>query len=167
MARPKWQTKKGGTLSNVEQPERVAAGTFRYLAPEILSCRNKQEVAELSFESFQESDVFSFGTVIWEMTYRTKFRKYIRSHKMPWSTSVHEYTLAFQDVSPQANHQQMRRLVVEQQKRPKLLPEWRNNPIAAGMQEVMNACWSQRPEERSTSNEVRGQLLRLSRSMHE
>lgn len=43
-------------------------GTTRYMAPEVLS----QTINVKVFESFKQSDMYSFGLVLWEMCRRTQ-----------------------------------------------------------------------------------------------
>ena len=164
MAKPKLERRRGNDASCEETYQLERLTTFRYLAPEILRCQSEQEVAQLPFDTFQMSDVFALGFVLWEMTRRTKFQRHIRSYKMPWSIPLRKYSMVFEDVAPEAQREEMQTLIVDQEKRPELPVEWRSNPIATRMEELMTSCWSSSTQERPSSAQIHQQLLLLSKS---
>ena len=68
----KWQVMEYSLFSKTNKIDigahNARVGTTRYMAPEVLSQCLKFD----SFESFKQSDMYSFGLVLWEMCRRTR-----------------------------------------------------------------------------------------------
>ncbi|CAJ0932705.1 unnamed protein product, partial [Mesorhabditis belari] len=131
-------------------PENTRCGTTRYLAPEILI----EENIFRSFEPFKMADMYSFGLVMWEILSRTKTENFDAS---PFEESMPYWEHVPRDPS----FMEMKKVVVDEEKRPALDKRWRLSQVHQDVWKVMDECWRPVPGRRLTAMNVRLKLDRL------
>ncbi|XP_068752319.1 activin receptor type-1-like isoform X1 [Montipora capricornis] len=122
-------------------------GTPRYMAPEILD-----DTVFKSFESYKRADMYSFGLVIWEIVKRTLIEgKMLEAYELPYHGMV--------PAEPTA--EDMKKIVVSQQKRPFVPNRWSENSVLESVVKMMRDCWKQNAPARLSSLRVKKNLSKL------
>ena len=102
--------------------ENVRVGTKRYMSPEVLDLSILQRTDD--FEAFLQSDMYSFGLVIWEILRKTQLDEFDPK-------SADDYALPyFADVNPDPSFEEMRKVICgEYGNRPGIPKKWKNNTV--------------------------------------
>ncbi|XP_001641146.2 activin receptor type-1 [Nematostella vectensis] len=133
-----------------ENPK-IAVGTRRYMAPEIL----EETINAKCINSFKRADVYAFGLVLWEIA-----RRYVSGG------IVEEYQPPFYDmVQSDPSIDEMKKVVVTENKRPSLPNRWTGDPTLQVMSKLIRECWNPNPAARLTSLRIKKSLLKLMDSL--
>uniref|UniRef100_A0A7M4FV34 receptor protein serine/threonine kinase n=1 Tax=Crocodylus porosus TaxID=8502 RepID=A0A7M4FV34_CROPO len=129
-------------------------GTQRYMAPEILD-----ESLDLRRWgcALKQADIYAFALVLWEILTRCPAL-------FPGEgCSVPEFRLAYEaELGSSPSPMALRRLVVEQQRRPAIPQAWMGTRGVPGcLQELLEDCWDPDPEARLTAKCAHQRLQRL------
>uniref|UniRef100_A0A670YGM4 receptor protein serine/threonine kinase n=1 Tax=Pseudonaja textilis TaxID=8673 RepID=A0A670YGM4_PSETE len=128
------------------------AGAQRYVAPEILDENlNLQDVGS----ALRQADVYSLALVLWEILMRC-------SELFP-ENSIPAFQLAYEaELGSNPTYSELRRLAVEQRRRPIVPPAWtRFGQVAISLQELLEDCWDPEPEARLQAECALQRLQRL------
>ncbi|XP_068524496.1 LOW QUALITY PROTEIN: anti-Muellerian hormone type-2 receptor, partial [Anas acuta] len=112
------------------------AGTQRYLAPEILD-----ESLDLRSwgRALRQADVYALALLLWEILSRCQ--------ALSPGAPVPEFRLAYEaELGASPTAAQLRRLAVDERRRPLIPPAWHQPPGA--VQELLEDCWDPDPEAR-------------------
>ncbi|XP_019410421.1 PREDICTED: anti-Muellerian hormone type-2 receptor isoform X1 [Crocodylus porosus] len=127
-------------------------GTQRYMAPEILD-----ESLDLRRWgcALKQADIYAFALVLWEIL--------TRCPALFPGCSVPEFRLAYEaELGSSPSPMALRRLVVEQQRRPAIPQAWMGTRGVPGcLQELLEDCWDPDPEARLTAKCAHQRLQRL------
>lgn len=130
-------------------PENSRVGTKRYMSPEILDLSINEKK---TFESFRQSDVYSFALVIWEVLRRTDLHR----------SEADSYALPYhQDVGPDPSFDEMKKVVCIDQRRPQIDERWSSDPITHGIARIMQECWYEDPNARPSSLRLKKTIAAL------
>ncbi|XP_063997090.1 anti-Muellerian hormone type-2 receptor isoform X4 [Pogoniulus pusillus] len=128
------------------------AGTQRYLAPEILD-----ESLDLRAwgRALRQADVYALALLLWEILSRCQ----ALSPEAPVPT----FRLAYEaELGASPTGAQLRRLAVEERRRPLIPPAWHHVPQPAGaLPELLEDCWDPDPEARLSAERALQRLQRL------
>lgn len=116
-------------------------GTKRYMSPEVLD-----ETIDIdNFASFKQSDMYSFGLVLWEMLRRCAVNGECMDYQLPY----------YDKVPGDPSIKEMKNLVVDQQYRPELRSLWLDcSEACSTMTSVIAECWHPVPEARLSAKRV-------------
>lgn len=134
---------------------KIETGTIRYFSPEALA--NTFDVH--CFESFTSADVYAYALVFWEALNQSEFNPQAGTFHLPY----HEYTGSDPSID------KMKKVVVVEQKRPKLFDECgsqRDAPILRSICSVIRCCWSSQSRNRPSSFQIKDQLDYLFRKLN-
>ncbi|XP_032297522.1 anti-Muellerian hormone type-2 receptor [Coturnix japonica] len=139
-----------GTGQRTEQLRR--AGTQRYLAPEILD-----ESLDLRCwgRALLQADVYALALLLWEILSRCQ--------SLSPGVPVPEFRLAYEaELGGSPTAAQLRRLAVEERRRPLIPPTWHRTAQPSGaLQELLEDCWDPDPEARLSAERALQRLQRL------
>ncbi|XP_064354489.1 anti-Muellerian hormone type-2 receptor [Dromaius novaehollandiae] len=128
------------------------AGTQRYLAPEILD-----ESLDLRAwgRALRQADVYALALLLWEILSRCQ--------ALSPGRPVPDFRLAYEaELGGSPTAAQLRRLAVEERRRPLIPPAWhRAGQPAGGLQELLEDCWDADPEARLSAERAHQRLQRL------
>ncbi|XP_029478531.1 serine/threonine-protein kinase receptor R3 isoform X3 [Oncorhynchus nerka] len=122
-------------------------GTKRYMAPEVLDETIRMDI----FESYKQTDIWSLGLVLWEISRRTMVNGIVEEYRPPF----------FDMVPSDPSFEEMKKVVCVDQQRPSLHNRLHSHPILASIAKVMKECWFQSPPARLTALRVRKTLSKL------
>ncbi|XP_066841684.1 LOW QUALITY PROTEIN: anti-Muellerian hormone type-2 receptor [Anser cygnoides] len=125
------------------------AGTQRYLAPEILD-----ESLDLRSwgRALRQADVYALALLLWEILSRCQ--------ALSPGAPVPEFRLAYEaELGASPTAAQLRRLAVDERRRPLIPPAWHQPPGA--VQELLEDCWDPDPEARLSAERALQRLQRL------
>jgi len=126
-----------------------AAGTKRYLAPEILD----KSINEAHFDSWKRTDVYSLGLVFWEMARRCDALG---------CNQQDEYQLPYYEhVAPDPSMEEMKMTVCDNKFRPSLPNRWQSSQYLRALSKVMKECWYEKPEARLTTLRIKKTLAMI------
>ncbi|XP_032663836.1 activin receptor type-1-like [Odontomachus brunneus] len=128
-------------------------GTKRYMSPEIL----EQTMNVECLESFRRADVYSLGLILWEVCLRCISNGVVLEYAMPYSEWL-------SSSNQEPSIEEMRKLVVFDQRRPPLPNRWHSDPTLAGMGKLMRECWHGKPAARLPILRVKKTLVKLAAS---
>lgn len=128
-------------------------GTKRYLAPEVL----EGIIDSTRFDSFRRADMYAFGLVCWELATRTRFTDdhICNDYKLPYEGMV----------NPDPSIEEMKRVVVDEQRRPPQLPSWEMDEKMRVFNRIMIECWYSDPAARLTALRVRKTISDLDKNI--
>jgi TGF-beta receptor type-1 len=112
----------------LDMPGNDKVGTRRYCAPEVLD----ESMNTRQFDSFRRADIYSLGLMLWEICRRTNVDGMYDSYELPY----------YELVSGDPSLDEMRRVVVEERKRPTIPNRWMNLPTLQAMSKLMRECWT-------------------------
>ncbi|KAL6259338.1 hypothetical protein P5V15_009253 [Pogonomyrmex californicus] len=125
-------------------------GAKRYMSPEFL----EQTVNIECLESFRRADIYCLGLILWEVCRRCISNGVALEYAMPYSEWL-----------PSSNQEpsieEMRKLVLLDQRRPPLPNRWHSDPTLAGMGKLMRECWHRKPAARLPILRVKKTLVKL------
>ncbi|XP_062453069.1 anti-Muellerian hormone type-2 receptor [Rhea pennata] len=128
------------------------AGTQRYLAPEILD-----ESLDLRAwgRALRQADVYALALLLWEILSRCQ--------ALSPGRPVPEFRLAYEaELGASPTPAQLRRLAVEERRRPLIPAAWRGaGQPSGGLQEILEDCWDPDPEARLSAERAHQRLQRL------
>jgi serine/threonine protein kinase len=134
--------------NSIDKPTNSREGTKRYLSPEVLNdTLNTQH-----FDSFKRADVYALGLVLWELAARTVF---FGIACKPYNSPYHEF------VASDPSIEEMRQVVVVQERRPTLCNRWQTDPLMRRFSELMRECWYQNPAARLPVLKVKKSIAAL------
>ena len=108
----------------------------------------------MDFRSFLDSDMYSFGLVIWEVLRRTQL-----DNSNP--NSADGYALPYHmDVGPDPSFEEMRKVVCVAQRRPDIPEKWQQNDVVDKISKKLKYLWAEEPNSRLTH-------LRLKKDLQE
>lgn len=123
-------------------------GTRRYMAPEVLD----ETIDTRHFESFKRADVYALGLVFWEIARRCS----------DVGGLCEEYQLPYYDMVPaDPTHEEMRRVVAIERRRPDIANRWQSNEVLHVMSQLMKECWYQAPAARLSALRIRKTLQKF------
>uniref|UniRef100_A0A663EQG9 receptor protein serine/threonine kinase n=1 Tax=Aquila chrysaetos chrysaetos TaxID=223781 RepID=A0A663EQG9_AQUCH len=127
------------------------AGTQRYLAPEILD-----ESLDLRAwgRALRQADVYALALLLWEILSRCQALS---------PAPVPAFRLAYEaELGASPTGAQLRRLAVEERRRPLIPPAWHRAPQPVGaLPELLEDCWDPDPEARLSAERALQRLQRL------
>uniref|UniRef100_A0A8B9NMA4 receptor protein serine/threonine kinase n=1 Tax=Accipiter nisus TaxID=211598 RepID=A0A8B9NMA4_9AVES len=130
----------------------VPAGTQRYLAPEILD-----ESLDLRAwgRALRQADVYALALLLWEILSRCQ--------ALSPGAPVPAFRLAYEaELGASPTGAQLRRLAVEERRRPLIPPAWHRAPQPGGaLPELLEDCWDPDPEARLSAERALQRLQRL------
>ncbi|XP_074785521.1 anti-Muellerian hormone type-2 receptor [Athene noctua] len=128
------------------------AGTQRYLAPEILD-----ESLDLRAwgRALLQADVYALALLLWEILSRCQ--------ALSPGAPVPAFQLAYEaELGASPTGAQLRRLAVEERRRPLIPPAWHRAPQSGGaLPELLEDCWDPDPEARLSAERALQRLQRL------
>ncbi|XP_040984733.1 anti-Muellerian hormone type-2 receptor [Aquila chrysaetos chrysaetos] len=128
------------------------AGTQRYLAPEILD-----ESLDLRAwgRALRQADVYALALLLWEILSRCQ--------ALSPGAPVPAFRLAYEaELGASPTGAQLRRLAVEERRRPLIPPAWHRAPQPVGaLPELLEDCWDPDPEARLSAERALQRLQRL------
>ncbi|XP_074421228.1 LOW QUALITY PROTEIN: anti-Muellerian hormone type-2 receptor [Larus michahellis] len=128
------------------------AGTQRYLAPEIL-----EESLDLRAwgRALRQADVYALALLLWEILSRCQ--------ALSPGVPVPAFRLAYEaELGASPTGAQLRRLAVEERRRPLIPPAWHWAPQRGGaLPELLEDCWDPDPEARLSAERALQRLQRL------
>ncbi|XP_054662901.1 anti-Muellerian hormone type-2 receptor [Grus americana] len=128
------------------------AGTQRYLAPEILD-----ESLDLRAwgRALRQADVYALALLLWEILSRCQ--------ALSPGAPVPAFRLAYEaELGASPTGAELRRLAVEERRRPLIPPAWHRAPQPGGaLPELLEDCWDPDPEARLSAERVLQRLQRL------
>ena len=125
----------------------LIVGTSRYMPPEILD-HSILSYTDL-FSVITKSDIYSFALVMWQTLRRVE----------TGCGDVPDYMMPYADiVSPEPTSDEMRRVVVNENRRPLFPPEWNDNELFVKLKGIISECWREKPEARLTISKVHNKL---------
>ncbi|XP_059688727.1 anti-Muellerian hormone type-2 receptor [Gavia stellata] len=143
---------QAGTSARHAVPIRKA-GTQRYLAPEILD-----ESLDLRAwgRALRQADVYALALLLWEILSRCQ------APSDP-GAPVPAFRLAYEaELGASPTGAQLRRLAVEERRRPLIPPAWHRAPQPGGaLPELLEDCWDPDPEARLSAERALQRLQRL------
>ncbi|KAM6189130.1 LOW QUALITY PROTEIN: anti-Muellerian hormone type-2 receptor [Sarcoramphus papa] len=142
---------QAGTSAHHAVPIRKA-GTQRYLAPEILD-----ESLDLRAwgRALRQADVYALALLLWEILSRCQ--------ALSPGAPVPAFQLAYEaELGASPTGAQLRRLAVEERRRPLIPPAWHRAPQPRGaLPELLEDCWDPDPEARLSAERALQRLQRL------
>ncbi|XP_069662628.1 anti-Muellerian hormone type-2 receptor [Haliaeetus albicilla] len=142
---------QAGTSARHVVPIRKA-GTQRYLAPEILD-----ESLDLRAwgRALRQADVYALALLLWEILSRCQ--------ALSPGAPVPAFRLAYEaELGASPTGAQLRRLAVEERRRPLIPPAWHRAPQPGGaLPELLEDCWDPDPEARLSAERALQRLQRL------
>ncbi|XP_033927500.1 anti-Muellerian hormone type-2 receptor [Melopsittacus undulatus] len=141
---------QGGATAPRAGPIRKA-GTQRYLAPEILD-----ESLDLHAwgRALLQADVYALGLLLWEIL--------TRCQALSPGAPVPPFRLAYEaELGSSPTGAQLRRLAVDERRRPLIPPAWHRAPQPGALPELLEDCWDPDPEARLSAERVLQRLQRL------
>ncbi|KAM6231314.1 LOW QUALITY PROTEIN: anti-Muellerian hormone type-2 receptor [Spheniscus humboldti] len=142
---------QAGTSARHAVPIRKA-GTQRYLAPEILD-----ESLDLRAwgRALRQADVYALALLLWEILSRCQ--------ALSPGAPVPAFRLAYEaELGASPTGAQLRRLAVEERRRPLIPPAWHRAPQPGGaLPELLEDCWDPDPEARLSAERALQRLQRL------
>ncbi|XP_075581010.1 LOW QUALITY PROTEIN: anti-Muellerian hormone type-2 receptor [Pelecanus crispus] len=142
---------QAGTSARQALPIRKA-GTQRYLAPEILD-----ESLDLRAwgRALRQADVYALALLLWEILSRCQ--------ALSPGAPVPAFRLAYEaELGASPTGAQLRRLAVEERRRPLIPPAWHRAPQPGGaLPELLEDCWDPDPEARLSAERALQRLQRL------
>lgn len=117
---------------------------IRYMAPEILE---DTEILH-SFDTYQKSDIFSFGLVLWELTRRYELAGVPLDYQPPY----------FEYVGTNPTLEDMRNIAVHKQIKPTLPPRFGDDFHGKVMKRLIQECLHYSPSARLTAARVKKTL---------
>ncbi|XP_071656090.1 anti-Muellerian hormone type-2 receptor isoform X3 [Patagioenas fasciata] len=128
------------------------AGTQRYLAPEILD-----ESLDLRWwgRALLQADVYALALLLWEILSRCQ--------ALSPGAPVPAFRLAYEaELGPSPTGAELRRLAVDEGRRPLIPPAWHRGPPPGGaLPELLEDCWDPDPEARLSAERALQRLQRL------
>ncbi|KAM9252262.1 LOW QUALITY PROTEIN: anti-Muellerian hormone type-2 receptor [Cariama cristata] len=128
------------------------AGTQRYLAPEILD-----ESLDLRAwgRALRQADVYALALLLWEILSRCQ--------ALSPGVPVPAFRLAYEaELGASPTGAELRRLAVEERRRPLIPPAWYRAPQPGGaLPELLEDCWDPDPEARLSAERALQRLQRL------
>ena len=95
------------------------------------------------FRGFLQSDMYSFGLVMWEVLRRTQLDD--------TSDSADDYALPYHmDVGPDPSFEEMRKVVCVAQRRPDIPDKWQQNNFVRKISSKLTELWAEKPNSRLT-----------------
>lgn len=128
-------------LPQIVNPEtdRIKVGTRRYMAPEVLDFIPDAEsnvFIEENFQCFLNSDIYSLGLVLWEISSRT----------IVDDIEPQPYKMPFEDLAPNdPDVEQMRQIVSVKNERPEFRPELMSHLVMQSISELISECLNSNP----------------------
>ncbi|XP_014209298.1 activin receptor type-1 [Copidosoma floridanum] len=125
-------------------------GSRRYMSPEVL----EQTIDPECLESFRHADIYSLGLVFWEICRRCMSNGVAFDYAAPYSE-----WLASGNQEPTL--EDMRKIVVVDQRRPPIPNRWHSDPSLTGMGSMMKECWHTKPDARLPILRIKKTLVKL------
>lgn len=122
-------------------------GTRRYMAPEVID----ETIDVRHFESFKCADVYALGLVFWEIARRCNDGGLYEDYQLPY----------FDMVPSDPTHEEMRKVVVTDRRRPDIANRWQNKEALRVMSQLMKECWYQSPAARLSALRIKKTLSKL------
>jgi len=133
----------------VDMAQNSRVGTRRYMAPEVLD----ETIDMKCFDSYKRADVYALGLVYWEIVRRC-------CYTVGWHCE--DYQLPYYDmVQSDPTHEEMRKVVVSDRRRPEIPNKWQSNEALRMMSQIMKECWFHSASARLTALRVRKSLVKL------
>lgn len=148
----------------VDLPSSKKVGTRRYLPPEVLS--DELSRSGYNFDAFKLGDIYSFGLVLWELANRTHFHVDSDPDSIGHVIQAEEFHLPYFDmVAPDPSIEEMKQVVVTQNKRPTIHINWMKNETMKQMSAIMGECWTSNPTARLSTLRAKKNLANLHNSL--
>ncbi|KAJ8667105.1 hypothetical protein QAD02_008767 [Eretmocerus hayati] len=128
----------------------IKQGSKRYMSPELL----EQSYDPQCLEGFRRADIYSLGLVFWEVCRRCISNGVALEYAAPYSE-----WLASDSQDPTL--EEMRKLVVADQRRPPVPNRWHSDPTLANMGSMMRECWHTKAAARLPILRVKKTLVKL------
>ncbi|XP_034936995.1 activin receptor type-1-like [Chelonus insularis] len=125
-------------------------GSKRYMSPEVL----EQTINVECLESFRRTDIYSLGLIMWEVCRRCISNGVALDYAAPYSEWL-------SSSSQEPSIEEVRKLVVLDQRRPPLPNRWHSDPTLSGMGKLMRECWHSKPAARLPILRVKKTLIKL------
>ncbi|KAG7188924.1 hypothetical protein KM043_008525 [Ampulex compressa] len=125
-------------------------GTKRYMSPELL----EQILDADCLENFRRADIYSLGLILWEVCRRCISNGVALEYAAPYSEWL-------SGSNQEPSLEEMRKLVVFDQRRPPLPNRWHSDPTLAGLGKLMRECWHGKPAARLPILRVKKTLVKL------
>ncbi|XP_011494539.1 PREDICTED: activin receptor type-1 [Ceratosolen solmsi marchali] len=125
-------------------------GSKRYMSPELL----EQTFDPQCLEGFRRADIYSLGLVFWEVCRRCISNGVALDYAAPYS----EWLVSG---NQEPTLEEMRKLVVADQRRPPIPNRWHSDPTLAGMGAMMKECWHTKAAARLPILRVKKTLVKL------
>ncbi|XP_058802332.1 activin receptor type-1 isoform X2 [Phymastichus coffea] len=128
----------------------VKLSSKRYISPELLEQTNDPQC----LESFRRSDIYSLGLIFWEVCRRCISNGVALDYAAPYSEWL-------ANANQEPSIEEMRKLVVADQRRPPIPNRWHSDSTLAGMGAMMKECWHTKAAARLPILRVKKTLVKL------